>query len=72
MAAGRNFLQCERDAGCRGAVVEQRDGTVQGGRQKAAAKAAEAAAEGARSRALNLLAEDVIAARRAMDDAEAR
>ena len=36
---------------------------------EAAAKAAEAAAEGARSRALNPLAEDVIAARRAMDDA---
>jgi hypothetical protein len=32
--AGRNLLQCERDAGYRGAAVEQRDGTVQGGRQK--------------------------------------
>jgi hypothetical protein len=36
---------------------------------EAAAKAAEAAAKGARSRALNPLAEDVIAARQAMDDA---
>jgi hypothetical protein len=36
---------------------------------EAEAKAAEAAAEADRSRALNPLAEDVVAARRAMDDA---